>query len=491
MLCQALYVGKLNHAVELCIIEKRWAEAFVLAEKSGPELFEETKRRFLTANNNQRLGRLLSAITLGHKVLNMLYKITIKLAKQNGGKLSVESPRMVPVYNTILAKIQKEMKLIPIRDSYYNMAREKKIPMHGLCVWPGYTATIQEQVGGLMLMVDLSFKVLRNQNVLQIFSEIKKSSTNATFKTSSMRALIGQTILTRYNNKNYRIDDIDWDTNPLSTFTYGYGDNKREITFVEYFQEQYQLKIKDMKQPMLVNRPKKKTQRTAREGEGSTGIIYLVPELCNATGLTDAMRCDFKVMQELAKTTRVKPDVRNEELQKFLDDIHAQPYAKDAFGKWGLELGTGPATITGRNIHKEKILCGKGVEKAVNANADFGNIVTKSPMLDPVNLKDWVLFYEKKDEKKVKEFVSCYQKCARQLAQTVETPDLVKLESGKCDVMARGINDYLNSKNGKCQLVINMMASKREDKYNAMKKVCCIQAGFEISDSGRNAEYSV
>ena len=76
--------------------------------------------RFENLNNDR--------IPAGHKVLNMLYKITIKLAKQNGGKLSVESPRMVPVYNTILAKIQKEMKLIPIRDSYYNMAREKKNP---------------------------------------------------------------------------------------------------------------------------------------------------------------------------------------------------------------------------------------------------------------------------------------------------------------------------------------------------------------------------
>ena len=56
-------------------------------------------------------------------------------------------------------------------------------------------------------------------------------------------------------------------------------------------------------------------------------LFYLVPELCNATGLTDAMRCDFKVMQELAKTTRVKPDVRNEELQGFLDQIQALPYA--------------------------------------------------------------------------------------------------------------------------------------------------------------------
>ena len=168
-------------------------------------------------------------------------------------------------------------------------------------------------------------------------------------------------------------------------------------------------------------------------------------------------------------------------IQKFLDDIHAQPYAKDAFGKWGLELATGPATITGRNIHKERILCGKGVEKAVNANADFGNIVTKSPMLDPVNLKDWVLFYEKKDEKKVREFVSCYQKCARQLAQTVEMPDLVKLESGKCDVMARGINDYLNSKNGKCQLVVNIMASKREDKYTGCFLFLCVRCQLCLS----------
>ena len=65
VLCQALLLGKLEQAVELCITEKRWPEAFVLAEKAGGNIFEETKKRFLSNNNNARLGRLLSAVTLG------------------------------------------------------------------------------------------------------------------------------------------------------------------------------------------------------------------------------------------------------------------------------------------------------------------------------------------------------------------------------------------------------------------------------------------
>ena len=33
------------------------------------------------------------------------------------------------------------------------------------------------------------------------------------------KALLGAVILTRYNNKCYRVDDIDWEMTPSSTFT--------------------------------------------------------------------------------------------------------------------------------------------------------------------------------------------------------------------------------------------------------------------------------
>jgi aubergine-like protein len=32
------------------------------------------------------------------------------------------------------------------------------------------------------------------------------------------KSLIGVVVLTRYNNKTYRVDDIDWDQSPRSTF---------------------------------------------------------------------------------------------------------------------------------------------------------------------------------------------------------------------------------------------------------------------------------
>lgn len=39
-------------------------------------------------------------------------------------------------------------------------------------------------------------------------------------------------VLTRYNNRTYRIDDIDWDRTPRDSFTLASGE---EITFVDYY----------------------------------------------------------------------------------------------------------------------------------------------------------------------------------------------------------------------------------------------------------------
>jgi aubergine-like protein len=32
------------------------------------------------------------------------------------------------------------------------------------------------------------------------------------------KAVIGASVLTRYNNRMYRVDDIDWNKSPISTF---------------------------------------------------------------------------------------------------------------------------------------------------------------------------------------------------------------------------------------------------------------------------------
>ncbi len=58
----------------------------------------------------------------------------------------------------------------------------------------------------------------------------------------------------RYNCKHYRIDDIDFESNPMSTFV---DSQDREITFYDYYRRQYGIEIGNLKQPTLISRQKR------------------------------------------------------------------------------------------------------------------------------------------------------------------------------------------------------------------------------------------
>ena len=104
----------------------------------------------------------------------------------------------------------------------------------------------------------------------------------------------------RYNNKTYRVDEIDFTMNCLSTFV---DPNGVERTFMDYYKVHHNLDIKDPKQPLLISRSKRKT---VEESEVAS-LTALVPELCTMTGLTEAMKADFKVMKDVALFTRITP----------------------------------------------------------------------------------------------------------------------------------------------------------------------------------------
>jgi len=63
---------------------------------------------------------------------------------------------------------------------------------------------------------------------------------------------------------------------------------------------------------MLMSRPKKDHSHNDDDS-----LIYLVPELCRVTGITEGMRNNFPLMQDLIKYTRLGPSQRVERLQKF------------------------------------------------------------------------------------------------------------------------------------------------------------------------------
>lgn len=89
--------------------------------------------------------------------------------------------------------------------------------------------------------------------------------------------------MTAYNKKTYRIDDVDFNQNASSTFHLIKED--RDITYAEYYRTRYQQTIRVLSQPLLVSRP---TRRDINRGDNAS--IFLVPELCGMTGLSDEHR---------------------------------------------------------------------------------------------------------------------------------------------------------------------------------------------------------
>lgn len=74
---------------------------------------------------------------------------------------------------------------------------------------------------------------------------------------------LGKVVLTKYNNKHYRVDDVDWESTPESTFTQMRNGNPVQVSFIEYYRTNYNVIIRDSDQPMLVTRGKIKRQQHA------------------------------------------------------------------------------------------------------------------------------------------------------------------------------------------------------------------------------------
>ncbi len=53
-------------------------------------------------------------------------------------------------------------------------------------------------------------------------------------------------------------------------------------------------------------------------GEASSRDLLLIPEFCAMTGLTEEMRSDRRVMQDLAQYTRVAPEQRIQHTREYL-----------------------------------------------------------------------------------------------------------------------------------------------------------------------------
>lgn len=124
---------------------------------------------------------------------------------------------------------------------------------------------------------------MRTETVYDIMIRCRQNEPQ-NLRSALLTAIGGMTVLTGYNNKTYRVDDVDFSQSPMSTFPTRDGD----VTYLDYYKRKYNLTIRDPNQPLLISLPSARDIRAGQDGN-----ICLIPELCRATGMSDGMRNDF------------------------------------------------------------------------------------------------------------------------------------------------------------------------------------------------------
>lgn len=370
---------------------------------------------------------------------------------------------LLPFYNSLMHKVMNRLEFVVINRQHYAPLHKIRISEFNLELWPGWITAIQRLDGGIKLSIDASFRVLRLETVRDIMLAVKaRRPTN--LKEVLEQELVGTIVMTNYNKKAYRVDGIDINKRPSHTFI-STRDNK-EISFVDYMRTHWNVEVQDPNQPMIIHRPKPK------RGQEQTGdeIVYLIPELCVTTGLTDEMRSNFSTMKAIATHTRLPPDTRESKLLEFLQQMATDERASSVFADWNLSVRPELDVVDGRRLEGETMIFGNNRKFNVPDNADWTRAATSGGVFKSVDVDDWVIMYTERDRSIGQEFLQAVKEVSRQLGIQFKPPRVVTLPN---DAVTTYVNHGKREVKRTDQMVVLLTPGRgqREDRYSACKRL--------------------
>jgi len=203
----------------------------------------------------------------------------------------------------------------------------------------------------------------------------------------------------------------------------------------------------------------------------SERLICLVPELCYLTGLSDKLRNDFRAMRTVREHTSLGPVDRVASIEQFLARVNNTQSAREELLKWGLELAPKTTVTPARTFPNEQIEVGNRRSYTTNEAADFTREATGNPVIRPVNIDKWLMLFTNRDQQKAESFHQKLVECGKKLGMRIARPDMIKLNDDRCVTFKNAVTSAIDQNT---QLVVFLFPSSRDDRYNTVKKLCCV-----------------
>ncbi|XP_076626994.1 aubergine [Colletes latitarsis] len=386
-------------------------------------------------------------------------RITVRLV----GDLAKGDQQYISFFNIIMRKCLDLLKLQLVGRDYFDARSKVEVREFRLELWPGYLTSIRQHENDILMCSEITHKIMRQQTILDILNDCYQQNRNG-YKHLFESQIIGLVVLTDYNNNTYRISDIDYSTNPNSTFKLRTGES---ISYKDYYKNKYQIRIHNDSQPMLVTKLKPRERRA-----GQAEFVYLVPELCRATGLTDNMRNNFHLMRALAEHTRVNPRSRTDKLMIFNRRLRSESAIVKELNEWNLKLDDKLVNLSGRVLAPENIVVGGGRTVSAGQVADWTRELFNKALFNPAKLSDWVVICTHHVKRDMEAFVGTLKDSARGMGCRIENPRYWDINDDRSNTYSETLERIMSTCNP--ELVFCVVSNNRADRYSAIKKKCTV-----------------
>ena len=332
--------------------------------------------------------------------------------------------------------------------------------------YPGFTTRFVETEKGNYINVSLKNKIESTQNILEYLNNFNYK--NPKNHNKIKEKLIGR--LFYFENKKYKINNILFDRNPKNQNIYING---RNISILDYYSKTYKSSIKDYNQPLILN-----------EKKGPQGKIlnaYYIPELCTFSGLDENEQQDSFFMKELSKTTKIDPETRIYQTNKFLE-LLVDPEKKsenqlsslEKSNLYGIRVQSPKESFTGYLMRETKLLAGNNA-KITAKNKTF-------PVLNKKSMTAWICFYEQANYNDAETLYNCLSIASKEFGFEVAEPKWIEMydNSNSKDWIETADDYFLKDKKkdeDEYSFVIFLLG-KNTKIYNALKRHSLCTNGY-------------
>lgn len=205
---------------------------------------------------------------------------------------------------------------------------------------------------------------------------------------------------------------------------------------------------------------------------GMPELIYLVPEHCRMTGLTDAQRANFHLMRSLSEYTRVGPKQRIEKLKRFSERLRENKEIMQELRGWNMQLARDLVEFDGRVLPCESIACGASGMYSAGEQVNWTRELRSRPMFSEGKCQEWVIIAPERFKNAADNFGKCILRCANGMNWRIGKPKMYDLRDDRPGMYLDLLDVVIGKHNP--DLIMCVVSNNKADRYSAIKKKCCV-----------------